>query len=66
MKTKNDDGGENMTDKQQVGLRLPEEMNGHIALKAKEIGISKNALIQVLVDIGLKTYDGFTVSLPKE
>ena len=55
-----------MTDKQQVGLRLPEELNNKITQKANEIGISRNSLIQVFIDIGLRTYNEFTVNLPKE
>lgn len=42
----------------QVGLRLTNERNQALEDKARQIGISKNALIQVLIEQGLKIFDG--------
>lgn len=38
-------------------LRIPEEKTEQIKQKANEIGISQNAFINVLIDLGLKVYD---------
>ena len=40
-----------------TSLRLPEEKNEYIKNKAKEIGISQNAFIQILIDLGIKFYE---------
>ena len=42
---------------EQIGLRVSEELNVRLDNKANEIGISKNALILVLIDMGFKIYD---------
>lgn len=42
-----------MTDKIQTGLRVPEERYNEIAEIAERAGISVNALVLHLVDIGL-------------
>jgi hypothetical protein len=41
----------------QTGLRLNPELNDKIEAKAKEIGVSKNALLTVLIDLGFKVYE---------
>lgn len=38
-------------------LRLPEERHTYIKEKANEIGISQNAFIAVLIDLGIKLYE---------
>ncbi len=40
-----------------TSLRLTEERNNYIKEKANEIGISQNALINVLIDLGIKFYE---------
>jgi hypothetical protein len=42
----------------QVGLRVPAETNEKLEAKAKEIGVSKNALALILLDLGFKAYAG--------
>ena len=39
-------------------MRLPEEKYAYIKEKANEIGISQNAFMSVLIDLGIKLYDG--------
>jgi hypothetical protein len=41
----------------QTGLRLCPELNDKVNVKAQEIGISKNALLVILIDLGWKTYE---------
>ena len=41
----------------QTGLRIPEELNRKLEARAKSIGVSKNAFLLVLVDLGMKSYD---------
>ena len=38
-------------------LRIPEERNAYLKQKASEIGVSQNALILMLLDIGIKCYE---------
>jgi hypothetical protein len=47
----------NMANNIQTGLRISTELDCKVTAKAKELGISKNALLSVLIDIGFKTYD---------
>jgi len=42
----------------QTGLRITEERNAYLERRADETGISKNQLINVLIELGLKIYDG--------
>lgn len=42
---------------EQVGLRLPEHINKRLEKKSIQVGISKNALILVLIDLGLKVWN---------
>lgn len=44
-----------------TSLRLPEKQNCYIQEKAHEIGISQNALLLVLIDLGIKMYDSTAI-----
>lgn len=48
-----------------TSLRLPEEKNDYIKKKASEIGISQNAFIMVLIDLGIKLYECDPIVSPK-
>lgn len=51
----------------QIGLRVPEHINSRLDERAEAIGISKNALLMVLIDMGMKVYDGdIRVTPPQE
>ena len=51
----------------QIGLRINESTNLKIERKASEIGVSKNALILMLIDLGFKFCDSsITVALREE
>lgn len=39
-------------------IRLPEERTEYIKKKASEIGISQNAFMLMLIDLGIKLYEG--------
>jgi hypothetical protein len=41
----------------QMGLRAPSELSNKLEAKAKEIVISKNAFVLVLLDLGFKVYE---------
>ena len=62
--------GENMAMEQttiQIGLRVNESMNDRLEKKASEIGVSKNSLILMLLDMGFKFMDGkFQIIPPTE
>ena len=47
----------------QTGLRLKEELNNKIESRAKEIGISKNAFLIVLIDFGFRMYENLSPQL---
>ena len=49
----------------QTGLRLNSALNSKIETKAKEIGISKNALLAVLIDLGFRTYENQSPQNPQ-
>lgn len=50
-----------------TSIRLSEEMNNYIKAKAMEINISQNALMVVLIDLGIKLYESkVSFNLPKE
>lgn len=57
-----------MTDNLQIGLRVTEERNTELEQRAAKMGITKNALIQICIEFGLKVFDGnITIALnPKE
>lgn len=38
-------------------IRLPEQRNNYIREKAHEIGISQNAFMVMLIDLGIKLYE---------
>jgi len=42
---------------EQIGIRIPEAVNVSLTKKAQDIGVSKNALILVLIDLGSKVYE---------
>ena len=48
-----------------TSLRLPEEKNDYIKKKASERGISQNAFIMVLIDLGIKLYECDPIVSPK-
>jgi predicted DNA-binding protein (UPF0251 family) len=52
----------------QVGLRLSETRNAYLDDKAQNMGISKNALINILIELGIKLLDSdITINLnPRE
>jgi hypothetical protein len=50
----------------QTGLRIPSELDNKITAKAKELGISKNAFLLVLIDLGFKAYDSLSPSQPEQ
>lgn len=49
-----------------TSLRIPEAKNDYIKIKANEIGISQNAFIMVLIDLGIKLYESEVNVIPKE
>lgn len=50
----------------QVGLRVPEHINARLEKKAEAVGISKNALLMVLIDLGMRVYDGDIRIIPPQ
>ena len=44
-----------MNDKIQTGLRVPAKQYDRLSKKADKMGVSLNALILMLIDIGLET-----------
>lgn len=40
-----------------TSLRLTEKRNDYIRKKASEIGISQNAFINILIDLGIRLYE---------
>ena len=40
-----------------TSLRIPETRNTYLKRKAKEIGVSQNSLIMMLLDIGIRCYE---------
>ena len=42
---------------EQVGLRITEERNEYLRRRAIEMGVSKNDLINILIELGLKIMD---------
>lgn len=50
-----------------TSLRIPTELNERIKRKATEIGASQNSMMMVLLDLGLKLYEGqFTVQVQNQ
>lgn len=50
----------------QVGLRVPESVNTQLEQYANRIGVSKNALILMLIDMGFKVVKGSITFLPPQ
>jgi predicted HicB family RNase H-like nuclease len=50
----------------QIGLRVPEELSDRLEAKAKEIGVSKNALVLILIDLGFKIYENVNFQAQSE
>lgn len=49
-----------------TSIRIPTELNERIKRKAAEIGASQNSIMMVLLDLGLKIYEGeFTIQIQK-
>jgi hypothetical protein len=40
-----------------MGLRAPSDLSDRVELKAREIGVSKNAFLLILIDLGFKVYE---------
>ncbi len=49
------------TPSRQFTLRIPDEVFEKTKIKADEIGSSHNSFINILIDLGLKLYDGKVV-----
>ncbi len=48
-------------------IRLPEDKAVYIKEKSTEIGISQNAFMMVLIDLGIRLYESQAIfNLPKE
>ena len=45
----------------QTGLRIPEQLDKRITDLTKQKGYTKNQFILLLIDLGLKLYDGQVV-----
>ena len=50
-----------MSDNLQVGLRISEERNTEMEKRAAKMGVTKNALILICVELGLKVLDSTAV-----
>ena len=48
-----------------TSIRIPEQRNEYIRKKANEIGISQNALMVMLIDLGIKLYESDIIQSPK-
>ena len=55
-----------MEDITQIGLRAQSALNNKLEAKAREVGISKNALILVLIDLGWKIYENLNQASQQE
>jgi hypothetical protein len=40
-----------------MGLRAPSDLSDRLEAKAREVGVSKNALTLILIDLGFKVYE---------
>jgi predicted DNA-binding protein len=49
-----------MGDLTQTGLRMPSELSDKLEAKAKEIGVSKNAFVLILLNLGWRAYENVT------
>lgn len=57
--------GNSREDKIQTGLRVPEKQYQRLAATADRMGVSMNALILMLVDIGLNHLDKESGEFPR-
>lgn len=48
-----------------TSIRLPELRNEYIRKKAIEIGMSQNAFMVMLIDLGIKVYESPIIQNPK-
>lgn len=48
-----------------TSIRLPEQRNDYIREKANEIGVSQNAFMVMLIDLGIKLYESNIKINPK-
>lgn len=48
-----------------TSIRLPEQRNDYIREKAHEIGVSQNAFMVMLIDLGIKLYESNIKINPK-
>lgn len=56
-----------MNEREQIGLRVPQNVNKQLKELADEIGVSKNDVILLLIHIGLVVRQkGFTVLISGE
>lgn len=56
-----------MNEREQIGLRVPQNVNEQLREKAEEIGVSKNDAILILIHIGLMVAkNGFMIQNLKE
>lgn len=44
-----------------TSMRIPTQLNKKLKLKARELGVSQNALYLILIDLGLKAYESSIV-----
>jgi hypothetical protein len=54
-----------MTDKIQIGYRASEKMNDMLDSLAEEWDTSKNSVINILLKIGLRTYESLAIHHPQ-
>lgn len=50
----------------QIGLRVPENVNVRLEEEATSIGVSKNALILMLIKLGFNVLDSSIIVPPEE
>lgn len=55
-----------MIQREQIGLRVPSNVNERLQQKANAMGVSVNALILMLIDIGLTAWDNSFILRPQE
>lgn len=50
----------------QIGLRVPESVNARLEEQAKRIGVSKNSLVLLLINLGFKVMESDITFHPAE
>ena len=48
-----------------TSIRIPEERNEYLRKKAHEIGMSQNAFMVMMIDLGIKLYESGIIQNPK-